>query len=127
MAGAVAADDLTVRTTTGPTLWSVEVSGIGVRLPSPLQELHDDRLGSVRVLLKRDDVIHPTVTGNKWRKLRYLLPAITASGATGVLTFGGGQRVNAHAPESTANSRSGPSHRPRIERPVGSSTSCITP
>lgn len=59
------------------------------RLPSPLQELRDERLGSVRVLLKRDDLIHPEVSGNKWRKLRYLLPDATASGATTLLTFGG--------------------------------------
>jgi 1-aminocyclopropane-1-carboxylate deaminase len=41
-----------------------------MRLPSPLVELHDERLGSVRVLLKRDDLIHSEVTGNKWRKLK---------------------------------------------------------
>lgn len=58
-------------------------------LPSPLQELRDERLGTVRVLLKRDDLIHPEIVGNKWRKLRYLLPEVVASGATTMLTFGG--------------------------------------
>lgn len=61
----------------------------GLRLPSPLVELHDDRLGSVRVLLKRDDLIHRTITGNKWRKLKYLLPEVRATGARTLLTFGG--------------------------------------
>jgi 1-aminocyclopropane-1-carboxylate deaminase len=60
-----------------------------MRLPSPLVELHDERLGSVRVLLKRDDLIHSEVTGNKWRKLKYLLPEVQAAGATTMLTFGG--------------------------------------
>src|SRR5688500_12856266 len=44
-----------------------------LQLPTPLQELHDERLGGVRVFLKRDDLIHPELTGNKWRKLKYLL------------------------------------------------------
>ncbi len=59
------------------------------RLPSPLDELVDDRLHGVRVLLKRDDLIHPDITGNKWRKLKYLLVDARASGASTLLTFGG--------------------------------------
>jgi 1-aminocyclopropane-1-carboxylate deaminase len=57
------------------------------RLPSPVERLVDDRLdgAGVRVLLKRDDLIHPDFPGNKWRKLKYNLPA---RGGT-VLTFGG--------------------------------------
>jgi 1-aminocyclopropane-1-carboxylate deaminase/D-cysteine desulfhydrase-like pyridoxal-dependent ACC family enzyme len=60
-----------------------------MQLPSPLVELRDERLGSIRVLLKRDDLIHPEITGNKWRKLKYLLPEVQAAGAATVLTFGG--------------------------------------
>ncbi len=58
------------------------------RLPSPVQELVDGRFErrSVRLLLKRDDLIHPELIGNKWRKLAPNLAA--ASGRT-VLTFGG--------------------------------------
>ncbi|WP_255375431.1 hypothetical protein [Saccharomonospora sp. CUA-673] len=38
-------------------------------------ELRDGVLDDhgVRVLLKRDDLIHPEVPGNKWRKLKYNL------------------------------------------------------
>ena len=61
----------------------------GTLLPSPLVELRDERFGRLRVLLKRDDLVHPVITGNKWRKLRYLLPEVLASGAATVLTFGG--------------------------------------
>jgi 1-aminocyclopropane-1-carboxylate deaminase len=60
-----------------------------LRLPSPVSELHDDRLAAagVRVLLKRDDLIHPEIPGNKWRKLKYnLAPALEAGT---LLTFGG--------------------------------------
>ncbi len=63
--------------------------GLAVRLPSPLVELRDPRLGSVQVLLKRDDLIHPTISGNKWRKLKYLLADATSIGAGTLLTFGG--------------------------------------
>jgi 1-aminocyclopropane-1-carboxylate deaminase len=33
----------------------------------------------VRLLLKRDDLSHPEITGNKWRKLKYLLADARAS------------------------------------------------
>jgi 1-aminocyclopropane-1-carboxylate deaminase len=60
-------------------------------LPSPVEEIDDDRLtaAGVRLLLKRDDLIHPELPGNKWRKLRYNLEAARATGATTLLTFGG--------------------------------------
>jgi 1-aminocyclopropane-1-carboxylate deaminase len=60
-------------------------------LPSPLVELHDESLVSrgVRVFLKRDDLIHPDLPGNKWRKLKYNLQAAAASGQHTLLTFGG--------------------------------------
>ncbi|WP_228990236.1 1-aminocyclopropane-1-carboxylate deaminase/D-cysteine desulfhydrase [Streptomyces sp. DH8] len=58
------------------------------RVPSPLREVHDERFArhGVRLLLKRDDLIHPELPGNKWRKLALNLEA--AAGRT-VLTFGG--------------------------------------
>ncbi|MFI7503753.1 1-aminocyclopropane-1-carboxylate deaminase/D-cysteine desulfhydrase [Streptomyces sp. NPDC049687] len=58
------------------------------RLPSPLQEVADDRFArhGVRLLLKRDDLIHPELIGNKWRKL---VPNLEAAAGRTVLTFGG--------------------------------------
>jgi 1-aminocyclopropane-1-carboxylate deaminase len=60
-------------------------------LPSPVEVLDDERLAAagVRVLLKRDDLIHPDLPGNKWRKLKYNLEAPQAAGASRLLTFGG--------------------------------------
>lgn len=60
-------------------------------LPSPVEVLDDERLDSagVRLLLKRDDLIHPDLPGNKWRKLKYNLEAAQAAGASRLLTFGG--------------------------------------
>ena len=46
---------------------------LDLRLPSPVEELHDDvpaRHG-VSLYLKRDDLIHPEIPGNKWRKLKH--------------------------------------------------------
>lgn len=57
-------------------------------LPSPLEPVEDERFArhGVRLLLKRDDLIHPDLPGNKWRKLSLNLRE--AAGRT-VLTFGG--------------------------------------
>jgi 1-aminocyclopropane-1-carboxylate deaminase len=63
-------------------------AGLRPRLPSPLQEAADARLArhGVRLLLKRDDLIHPELIGNKWRKL---VPNLTAAAGRTLLTFGG--------------------------------------
>jgi 1-aminocyclopropane-1-carboxylate deaminase len=62
-----------------------------LRLPSPVERLSDDRLRhkGVDILLKRDDLIHPEVPGNKWRKLKYNLIEANAQGHHKLLTFGG--------------------------------------
>ncbi|MEU4727051.1 pyridoxal-phosphate dependent enzyme [Streptomyces sp. NPDC023588] len=75
------------------------------RPPSPLQEIRDDGFErhGVRLLLKRDDLIHTTVPwdadllgpvelhppGNKWRKLAPNLRAAVAEGRGCLVTFGG--------------------------------------
>lgn len=58
------------------------------RLPSPLHEISDDRFArhGVRLLLKRDDLIHPQLIGNKWRKLA---PNLAAAAGRPIVTFGG--------------------------------------
>ena len=63
----------------------------GLLLPSPLEEVHDERLAaaSVHLWLKRDDLIHPELPGNKWRKLKYNLQAAAGQGHRVLLTFGG--------------------------------------
>ncbi|SFC40335.1 1-aminocyclopropane-1-carboxylate deaminase/D-cysteine desulfhydrase [Spirosoma endophyticum] len=43
----------------------------------------------IRLFLKRDDLLHPQVSGNKWRKLKYNLLAAQDQGFTRLLTFGG--------------------------------------
>lgn len=60
-------------------------------LPSPLAEVADERFArrGLRLLLKRDDLIHPDLPGNKWRKLEPNLDAAAAAGRRTLLTFGG--------------------------------------
>lgn len=62
-----------------------------LRLPSPLEELRDDRLteSGLRLFLKRDDLINPDIPGNKWRKLKYNLATVKEQGHQLLLTFGG--------------------------------------
>lgn len=43
----------------------------------------------IRLLVKRDDLIHPVVSGNKWRKLKYNVELCIARKKQGLLTFGG--------------------------------------
>ncbi|MCX5267149.1 1-aminocyclopropane-1-carboxylate deaminase/D-cysteine desulfhydrase [Streptomyces sp. NBC_00199] len=64
------------------------VTDLRPRLPSPLQEVTDDRFArhGVRLLLKRDDLIHPELIGNKWRKLA---PNLERAAGRTLLTFGG--------------------------------------
>lgn len=54
-----------------------------------MTQLVDSRLGTVRVLLKRDDLIDPVLSGNKWRKLKYQLAEARTIDASTLLTFGG--------------------------------------
>lgn len=39
--------------------------------------------------VKRDDLTHPEIMGNKWRKLKYNLEAAKSAGYDGILTLGG--------------------------------------
>lgn len=64
---------------------------IDLRLPSPVEELYDDLLArhGISLYLKRDDLIHPEIPGNKWRKLKHNLSAARDLGHNTLLTFGG--------------------------------------
>lgn len=59
--------------------------------PSPLQLIQDELLTKrgIRLFIKRDDLIHPQVSGNKWRKLKYNLQAAEQQQQKRLLTFGG--------------------------------------
>ncbi len=65
-----------------------DLAALRPRLPSPLHEVADGRFErcGVRLLLKREDLIHPELVGNKWRKLA---PVLATAGGRTVVTFGG--------------------------------------
>ncbi|GHG57025.1 1-aminocyclopropane-1-carboxylate deaminase/D-cysteine desulfhydrase [Streptomyces griseocarneus] len=70
---------------------TADPSALRPLLPSPLAEVTDERFArrGLRLLLKRDDLIHPDLPGNKWRKLEPNLREAAASGKGTLLTFGG--------------------------------------
>jgi 1-aminocyclopropane-1-carboxylate deaminase len=45
--------------------------------------------GANNLFIKRDDLIHPFVSGNKWRKLKYNVEEIELNQCAGCITFGG--------------------------------------
>ena len=61
------------------------------RLPSPVSEVSNELLSGadVRLWLKRDDLIHSEVPGNKWRKLRGNVAQALHESADTLVTFGG--------------------------------------
>ena len=59
--------------------------------PSPLQIIHDpflDKFG-IKLFVKRDDLLHQEVSGNKWRKLKYNILEAKQNHFASLLTFGG--------------------------------------
>lgn len=62
-----------------------------LQIPSPLEkiEFSDFKAADVDVYLKRDDLIHPFISGNKWRKLKYNIENFKAAKLKGFVTFGG--------------------------------------
>jgi len=62
------------------------------KLPSPIIKFEYPNFQNkdhLRFFVKRDDLIHPLVSGNKWRKLKFNLQKLKASNKKGVITFGG--------------------------------------
>ncbi|QNK61978.1 pyridoxal-phosphate dependent enzyme [Pedobacter sp. PAMC26386] len=73
-------------------------------LHSPLQQLKDSHLS--QLWIKRDDLIDPYISGNKWRKLKYILKDATAKKKNHLVTFGGAYSNHLVATASAA-ARSG--------------------
>ncbi len=64
---------------------------IDLQIHSPIEQIHaplfDEK--KVQVFVKRDDMIHPFISGNKWRKLKYILPEAERLNKRHLVTFGG--------------------------------------
>jgi 1-aminocyclopropane-1-carboxylate deaminase len=67
--------------------------------PSILTKI-DDPLPAqyqIELWMKRDDLLHPIISGNKWRKLKYSLDHALSSGADTVISMGGAYSNHLHA------------------------------
>ncbi|CAG7857765.1 partial 1-aminocyclopropane-1-carboxylate deaminase, partial [biofilm metagenome] len=66
---------------------------------SVLTEIHAPFLKDhqINVWLKRDDLLHPIISGNKWRKLKYNLDAALALGKDTLISMGGAYSNHLHA------------------------------
>ena len=62
------------------------------KIQHPLFDKHD-----VVVQVKRDDLLHNIISGNKWRKLKYNLEHLKTKNYHGALTFGGSYSNHIHA------------------------------
>jgi 1-aminocyclopropane-1-carboxylate deaminase len=62
-----------------------------LKLPSPIQELNHSifKEAEIKVYVKRDDLIHPIISGNKWRKLSEYIGIAKENPELPLLSFGG--------------------------------------
>ncbi len=57
----------------------------------------------VQLFIKRDDLIHEIISGNKWRKLKYNFQKAKKEGYDTILSFGGAYSNHLHALSYAAN------------------------
>jgi 1-aminocyclopropane-1-carboxylate deaminase len=72
---------------------------------SPLQKLDIPLFNDLGLefYIKRDDLLHPLISGNKWRKLKYNLFELERSRQEGIITFGGAYSNHLHAVAATGH------------------------
>jgi len=64
---------------------------IELDIHSPVEEIRNPLFTNkgIQVFVKRDDMIHPFISGNKWRKLKYTLREAKSQNKNHLVTFGG--------------------------------------
>lgn len=64
---------------------------IDLEIYSPVHQISNKLFAEqgIQLFIKRDDLIHPLISGNKWRKLKYLLKKVAEQNKTHLVTFGG--------------------------------------
>jgi 1-aminocyclopropane-1-carboxylate deaminase len=72
---------------------------LAIQTPSPEQVIkpHWANLQNIQISIKRDDLLHPIISGNKWRKLKYALLEASDNKVTHIVSFGGGYSNHLHA------------------------------
>jgi len=70
-----------------------------LNLPSPITSIEHPLLTEkkIQLFIKRDELIHPVIQGNKWRKLKYNLIAAQKNNNQSILSFGGAYSNHLHA------------------------------
>src|ERR1700749_1848574 len=64
---------------------------VNLEIFSPLHQIKNQLFvdKGIKVFIKRDDLIHPIISGNKWRKLKYILLKAQSENKNHLVTFGG--------------------------------------
>jgi 1-aminocyclopropane-1-carboxylate deaminase len=64
---------------------------INLEIFSPVHQIKNKLFDEcqLKVFIKRDDLIHPIISGNKWRKLKYILKQAQLQNKNHLVTFGG--------------------------------------
>jgi 1-aminocyclopropane-1-carboxylate deaminase len=72
---------------------------LAIQTPSPEQVIkpHWANLQNIQISITRDDLLHPIISGNKWRKLKYALLEASENKVTHIVSFGGGYSNHLHA------------------------------
>jgi 1-aminocyclopropane-1-carboxylate deaminase len=72
---------------------------LGIQLPSEEQKLTlpPASAKNIQLYVKRDDQIHPIISGNKWRKVKFNLLEAKRDGVLHIVSFGGGFSNHLHA------------------------------
>ncbi len=67
--------------------------------PSPIQRIVTPTIEKKKIELwiKRDDLIHPVISGNKWRKLKYILHHALSINTHTIISMGGAYSNHLHA------------------------------
>lgn len=80
-----------------PPAWQSDFNTL--QRPSPITQIEEPLLAdkNIQLFIKRDELIHPVIQGNKWRKLKYNLLAAAEQSANTILSFGGAYSNHLHA------------------------------
>lgn len=72
---------------------------LAIQAPSPEQVITPRWANSqdIQISIKRDDLLHPIISGNKWRKLQYALLEANENNVKHIVSFGGGYSNHLHA------------------------------
>lgn len=82
-----------------PETLSIVTQALAIQQPSPVQKLtlNWPNFNNVSLHVKRDDLLHPIISGNKWRKLKYSLSHAQKNNVEHIISFGGGFSNHLHA------------------------------